>query len=126
MPIREKACNPFWSQEGFDSRTTSPTGGNTVTLSGIESFSRWTLGSGASPLPVELASFEATKAQAGGTGEEAVQLSWTTASERNNAGFEVQRKADGSGPGGTWEQVGFRESKAAGGNAQTRRLTVVR
>jgi len=106
-----------WSQKGADARSTGSTGGNTVTLSGIESFSRWTLGSGSSPLPVELASFEATKAQAGGAGEEAVQLSWTTASEQNNAGFQVQRKADGSAPGGTWEQVGFRESKAAGGTA---------
>jgi hypothetical protein len=115
-----------WSQEGADSRTTSPTGGNVVTLSGIESFSRWTLGSSSSPLPVELASFEATKAQAGGAGEEAIELSWTTASESGNAGFEIQRRAEGDPSGGTWEQVGFRESKAPGGTtteAKTYRFT---
>jgi hypothetical protein len=120
-----------WSQEGADSRTTSPTGGNTVTLSGIESFSRWTLGSEASPLPVELASFEANRTEASGAGEEAVQLSWTTASESGNAGFEIQRRAEGdpsggSSPGGTWKQVGFRESKAPGGTtteARTYRFT---
>jgi hypothetical protein len=103
-----------WSQEGADSRSTGSTGDNTVTLSGIESFSRWTLGSASSPLPVELASFEATKAEAGGAGEEAVQLSWTTASEQGNAGFEIQRRG---AEAGSWEQVGFRESKAAGGTA---------
>jgi len=115
-----------WSQEGADSRTTSPTGGNTVTLNSVESFSRWTLGGASSPLPVELASFEATKAQASGAGKEVVTLSWTTASEQNNAGFEIQRRAEGSAPGGTWEQVGFRESKAPGGSAdeaQTYRFT---
>jgi hypothetical protein len=115
-----------WSQEGADSRTTSPTGGNTVTLSGIESFSRWTLGSSSSPLPVELASFEATTAQAGGADGEAVRLAWTTASESGNAGFKIQRRAEGDPSGGTWKQVGFRESKAAGGTtteAKTYRFT---
>jgi hypothetical protein len=106
-----------WSEEGFDSRDASA---NEVTLSGIESFSRWTLGSEASPLPVELASFEATTEEASGADQEAVTLSWTTASESGNAGFEIQRKVEGTPSSGTsssetWEQVGFRESKAPGG-----------
>lgn len=116
-----------WSEEGVDSRDATA---NTVTLSGIDSFSRWTLGSEASPLPVELASFEATKAQAGGAGQE-VELSWTTASESGNAGFKIQRRVEGSpssgsSPGGTWKEVGFRESKAPGGTtteAKTYRFT---
>jgi len=120
-----------WTEEGADSRDPQF---NTVTLSGVERFSRWTLGSSSSPLPVELASFEAAKAQAGGTGEEAVQLTWTTAAEQNNAGFEVQRRIfDASAPGarraeetGSWRRVGFRESTAAGGTtteAQSYRFT---
>lgn len=44
----------------------------------------------AAPLPVTLTRFGAT---AQGTG---VAVSWATASERNNAGFEVQRSADGT------------------------------
>ena len=60
---------------------------NTVTLNGIDAFSRWTLGSTVTPLPVELVSFEATL---DGT---AVVLSWETASETNNAGFEIQHHA---------------------------------
>lgn len=39
-----------------------------------------------SQLPVELASFEVTTA-----GEDAVQLTWATISETNNAGFQIQR-----------------------------------
>lgn len=72
-----------WTQEGG----TVIESANTVTLSGINAFSRWTLGSTATPLPVELVSFEATR---DGT---AVVLTWETASETNNAGFEVQHAA---------------------------------
>lgn len=41
------------------------------------------------PLPVSLASFSASPRGSG------VAVSWTTASEQNNAGFEVQRSTDG-------------------------------
>jgi len=41
-------------------------------------------------LPVSLKSFTAVKA------EKEVQLTWTTASEQNNLGFEVQRSSDGT------------------------------
>jgi hypothetical protein len=110
-----------WTQEGADSRTTSPTGGNTVTLGGIASLSRWTLGSSASPLPVELTSFEAQVAEASGggpgTGEgAAVRLAWQTASETGNAGFRVERQqAEASSD--RWQQVGYVESKAVGGTS---------
>ncbi|PEN07113.1 hypothetical protein CRI93_08235 [Longimonas halophila] len=75
-----------WTREGVDSRDTGPAAGGTVTLSGIESFSRWTLASSSNPLPVELAGFEAQR-----SGSESVTLQWRTLSETNNAGFEVQR-----------------------------------
>lgn len=48
-------------------------------------------------LPVELISFTGHEA------DEAVQLDWQTASELNNAGFEIQRMA----LNGTWETIGF-------------------
>jgi len=90
-----------WTQEGADSRSTDPTGGNTVSLGGIESFSRWTLASNDAPLPVELAGFEAQR-----SGSESVTLQWQTLSETNNAGFEVQRatgSVNRSGDGPTVE-----------------------
>ncbi len=48
-------------------------------------------------LPVELVSFTAE------VREGAVHLSWRTASELNNAGFEVERRAQG----GSWNTLGF-------------------
>jgi hypothetical protein len=103
-----------WSREGADSRDAQS---NRVTLSGVERFSRWTLGGASSPLPVELASFTGAQTDTG------VRLSWQTASETANAGFRVQRR---SGAVGTWTKVGFVESRAEGGtttDAQSYRFT---
>ena len=52
---------------------------------------------GANPLPVELSSFSASSARG------AVTLNWFTATEVNNAGFEVERKSE------TWQKIGFIE-----------------
>jgi len=98
-----------WTRKGANGRDAEA---NTVTLGGIESFSRWTLGSASQPLPVELARLDATTTRADGTREAAVRLTWTTVSEQNNAGFEIQRRAAAED---TWTQVGYRESKADGG-----------
>ncbi len=51
---------------------------------------------GSVPLPVELISFKAVFIS------NHVELTWTTATEINNKGFEVQRKFTGS-----WEKIGF-------------------
>lgn len=53
--------------------------------------------SGAAPLPVELTRFVASELNEG------ILLEWASASELNNAGFEVQRSADGS----VWEKIGW-------------------
>ncbi|QQS35609.1 MAG: T9SS type A sorting domain-containing protein [Ignavibacteriales bacterium] len=47
-------------------------------------------------VPVELTSFNAL------VSGKNVQLKWTTASEKNNSGFEVQKKVNG-----TWSKIGF-------------------
>jgi hypothetical protein len=49
------------------------------------------------PLPVELTSFTALLRNG------SVQLKWTTATETNNYGFDVERSTDGR----TWETLGF-------------------
>ncbi len=51
------------------------------------------------PTPVELSSFSASIIDGG------VNLVWTTATEKNNRGFEIERKSDGSG----YTVVGFVE-----------------
>ncbi|WP_216679972.1 Ig-like domain-containing protein [Hymenobacter siberiensis] len=61
----------------------------TISKAGITDFSIWTLGNLGAPLPVELTRFEATRA-----GSDAA-LTWSTASEKNSRGFEVQVSTDG-------------------------------
>jgi hypothetical protein len=72
-----------WTEQGG----TVDKDANTVTLSGVDDFSLWTIGAPAAVLPVELTHFDA---QVDG---EAAVLVWETASETNNAGFEVQHRA---------------------------------
>lgn len=60
-----------------------------------------------SPLAVNLLSFKAAESSTG------VQLSWTTASERNNKGFAIERSADGN----SWTKIGFVNSQAIQGNS---------
>ncbi|WP_165903583.1 proprotein convertase P-domain-containing protein [Hymenobacter gummosus] len=88
-----------WRQEGFTSRDAAA---NTVTLNGLNHLSLWTLGSSATPLPVSLTSFEAKR-----QGADAL-LTWTTAQEKNNRGFEVQVSTDGR----TFRRLGFVASEA--------------
>lgn len=57
-------------------------------------------------LPVEIARFEATATERG------ARLTWQTASETNNAGFEVQRQKENG-----WTKIGYVQSKAPGGSA---------
>ncbi len=52
------------------------------------------------PVPVELVSFNA------GVVDDDISLQWTTATETNNKGFEVQRAAS-VGQGAGWEVIGF-------------------
>lgn len=65
------------------------------------------------PLPVELASFTAR------TDGEAARLEWTTASETNNAGFEVEHKTDTG-----FEKVGFVDGAGTTQKPQTYRYRV--
>jgi subtilisin family serine protease len=58
-------------------------------------------------LPVELANFEASETGSG------VQLTWKTASETDNAGFEVQRRTEQQS---AWKQVGDVKPKTSGGS----------
>ena len=64
---------------------------------GLVNFSDFAVVAGSVPLPVTYLSFSA-KAEA-----ETNLLEWKTAREENNAGFEIERAADGS----TFEKIGF-------------------
>ncbi len=78
-----------------------------VTLTGITEFSPWTVGNVTAPLPITLLRFEAIRQH-----ERRVLLSWTTTSETNNAGFEVEWSGDAH----TFNKITFVEGA---GNSQT-------
>ena len=65
-------------------------GNNTITLSGLSGFSIWTGAESAAVLPIELTTFEVSPSE-----KHEAYLSWTTASERNNKQFEIERSFDG-------------------------------
>jgi hypothetical protein len=71
----------------------------------------------ATPLPVELAAFDARVEDA------AVRLAWHTASETNNAGFRVERKRAGTreSPSG-WTTVGSVEGRGTTSQPQSYRF----
>ena len=82
------------------------------------SFSEFVFASDSSPLPVELTSFTATRSG------ESVALQWDTASETNNAGFEVQR-ADANVPSeNAWSVLAFVEGAGTADEPQSYRFTV--
>ncbi|MDO7873392.1 BNR-repeat neuraminidase N-terminal domain-containing protein [Hymenobacter sp. ASUV-10] len=78
-----------------------------VQVSNLTHLSDWTLGNSANPLPVELTKFEAVR-----VGQNA-QLNWNTATEKNNAGFEVQVSTNGS----SFRKLQFVEPASANSNS---------
>jgi hypothetical protein len=99
--------------ETFESVSTRLGGSNSDVLvaEGLTGFSTFKMASNDSsnPLPVELAAFTATTTESGGL------LKWRTASETNNAGFEVQHK----GPSASgFANVGFVEGAGTSTTAQ--------
>lgn len=84
----------------------------TVTQTDVATFTNYylTLGDKTNPLPVSLVSFLATRGGAD------AQLTWVTASEQNNKGFEVQVSTDGT----TFRALAFVASQAG---TSTQKLT---
>ncbi|MFA7361179.1 MAG: T9SS type A sorting domain-containing protein [Candidatus Kapaibacterium sp.] len=74
---------------------------NTITVTGLSSFSIFGLGDNDAPLPVNLTSFTSN------INGRNVKLNWVTDSEQNNAGFDVERKA----LTGVWVKAGFVQGK---------------
>lgn len=84
-----KSDSPYtaWTKQGTSSVDAST---NTVTLTGITDFSRWTASDQVSqPLPVNFLNFS-VKSESGIN-----KLTWSTASELNNDYFEIERSNNG-------------------------------
>ncbi len=104
--VKRPTSGTTWTVDG-----THVAGGadSTANRSGCTGFSEFTIAgiSTANPLPVSITSFKGER-----KGAENL-LSWTTATEINNAGFELQRSADGV----NFSTLTFVESKANNGNS---------
>ncbi|GAB2958147.1 hypothetical protein GCM10027048_26290 [Hymenobacter coalescens] len=89
-----------WVNEGNGGTTGSPAAGSVASAGAVGGFGPFTLGSISpiNPLPVELTDFRAEV-----EGEGRVRLHWTTAQERNNRGFEIERALNGQ----SWKTIGF-------------------
>lgn len=94
---------------GFKRLETSYDASASELVAQVEGFSEFALGSNVDPLPVELASFDAQVSS-----ENTAVLTWQTASETRNAGFEVQHR---SPEDRQWKDLSFVESKASGGTS---------
>jgi hypothetical protein len=98
---RNNASSPWLDVETFPGVTITRNA-PFITVAGLTSFSDFTIGSDASnQLPVELTEFGFRKADSG------IELVWKTATELNNAGFEVQRRSENRGASTEWHALGF-------------------
>ncbi len=96
----------------YSGGTWTPMGGtgdpvaNTVSLSGVTQFSTWALcDPNDNPVPVELSTFAAN------VRETNITLSWSTASETNSHGFEIERaNVTNNSMNASWEEIGFVQS----------------
>jgi hypothetical protein len=89
-------ANNTWNGVGGTVNTSD----NYVELTGINDFSYWTLGDSDNPLPVELVAFNAVADNGN------VILNWTTASEINNQGWDIERRSTETNSS-EWSKIGF-------------------
>lgn len=92
--------------EGDAGRTVA---GGYARRNGLTAFSQWGIGQTAVPLPVTLIDFQAQRIS-----RSLVDLSWETAMEENNKGFEVERELDSAT---MFTAEAFVPSEAPGGNS---------
>jgi hypothetical protein len=86
----------IWEDRGASSKVTG-SANSYVEQIGINQFSYWTIASQFSPLPVQLTSFTASAKKFD------ITLDWKTASEKNNYGFDIERRS----ANGIWTKIGF-------------------
>ncbi|MEI2739396.1 MAG: T9SS type A sorting domain-containing protein [Chitinophagaceae bacterium] len=97
----------IWITSGAPSAAGGTVGARSVKITGLTGFSSYGLSNIDGPLPVSLLSFSGERRNTNNV------LSWSTATEVNNLGFEVNRSVDGV----NYTLVGFVNTKAPGGNS---------
>lgn len=104
------------SVEGTGAFTALPTRYDATTdelIAVTTGFGEYVFASDTNPLPVELSSFTASASG------DAVALTWTTASEENNVGFDIERSTDGE----AFVQIGFKAGAGTTESTTTYRFT---
>ncbi|MFO8233040.1 MAG: choice-of-anchor D domain-containing protein [Longimonas sp.] len=91
----------------------------TVNGQGQTTFASLPLSNSSTALPVEMTAFNGATNATGTAAEQSVDLQWKTASEMNNAGFEVQRRADSTT---AWTALGFVEGAGTTDETQSYRF----
>lgn len=87
-----------------------------ITFNNIDSFSEFGIGTiGTSPLPITLIRFDAKRVN-----DTEVLLTWATASETNNTGFEIEQSEHGA----DFVKVGFVEGKGNSSSLNNYQLTI--
>ncbi|MDX2129021.1 MAG: T9SS type A sorting domain-containing protein, partial [Chloroherpetonaceae bacterium] len=113
LRIAKRPNGGSWSSvgAGTSSANTGTFDSPSVVQSGMTGFSEFTIGADGAinPLPVELSAFTGARSANG------ILLTWTTASEKNNSGFEVQRNTEQ----GEWKALGFVKGKGTTTEAQS-------
>ena len=84
------------------------------------SFSEFIIGSTISPLPITLITFNGERIEKAGERTEEVKLTWATASEVNNKGFEVQVSEDAQ----NYKAIAFIEGRGNSTTVSSYRLAV--
>jgi hypothetical protein len=87
----------------------TPGGIRTVTAGGFMQFSPWVVSRSSSPLPVQLLSFSGLRSGSDN------KLQWRTATESDNAGFDIERSDDGQ----RFTRLLRVPSRAPGGNSSS-------
>jgi len=104
---RANSTSP-WTLDGTHVTGSGTTGSPVVSRTGMGGFSEFGIGGdGFTILPVNLLTFSGQKSGV------INKLHWTTASEQNNLGFEVQRSTNGL----NYSALGFVNSQATRGNS---------
>lgn len=111
--LKRTSAGNDWVIEGSHSAGTGTNNDATAWRTGLSGFSQFTLGGNlpdnpfAGPLPVELASFTSS------VKDRNVTLHWSTISEVNNSGFQIERYYLNStqGTNNTWSALGFVKGK---------------
>jgi hypothetical protein len=99
-------ANNEWQQMGG----TVNIANNYVEVANVIDFAFWTLANINAPIPVELTSFTSNLSENG------IVLNWSTATEINNSGWNIERKKLNENFEQDWERIGFVEGS---GNSTT-------